>query len=338
MMKRNISQTNTREVYWDLAKALLMFLVIWGHCIQFIQYSAGIGDLSFWESPIFKGIYLFHMPLFMFISGYFSAASISKHGKASIVRYATRLGIPCISLGLLRIGEKWCCHIPILHPFNDFIALWFLVVLLGCICIYYPFRAYRNLLFRSLLMILPLSFAVLFRPYCPIMQLILDQFTFHWPIFLIGVILYERGFNASDIKKGYTALLTLAIPLAFVVPISIFVYCNPLILSPISLAYDVARTLIAMILGLGFLGLVQYMIGIVKYSHILYLGRATLAIYVLQTLLFSYICAFLPQGINTLSDFQTFGLSLLILLILYVLYRFLQHIPLLPFLLFGERK
>ena len=55
-----------RDPYFDNAKLLLIFLVIFGHLIQpFVEDYSQIEDLYYL-------IYTFHMPGFILISGYFS--------------------------------------------------------------------------------------------------------------------------------------------------------------------------------------------------------------------------------------------------------------------------
>lgn len=63
-------QASTKRVAdLDVAKGTLMVLVVFGHAIQFVAYA---GKGGFWSDPLFNIIYMFHMPLFMFYSGYFS--------------------------------------------------------------------------------------------------------------------------------------------------------------------------------------------------------------------------------------------------------------------------
>lgn len=57
----------TRDKSFDCLKGLAIFLVVWGHCIQI--FGEGLNVLS---DPIGKAIYMFHMPLFFFVSGYFA--------------------------------------------------------------------------------------------------------------------------------------------------------------------------------------------------------------------------------------------------------------------------
>ncbi|MGF6312668.1 fucose 4-O-acetylase-like acetyltransferase [Bradyrhizobium sp. i1.8.4] len=65
-------EANDRDLGLDFAKGVLIILVIVGHLIQYILYPAE----GFWDSPWFKWIYMFHMPLFMAISGYLSCRAL----------------------------------------------------------------------------------------------------------------------------------------------------------------------------------------------------------------------------------------------------------------------
>ncbi|HEX8426093.1 acyltransferase family protein [Hymenobacter sp.] len=55
-----------RNLLLDYLKGIAIFLVVWGHCIQF----ASDYDFDFFSNQTFIFIYSFHMPLFMFVSGY----------------------------------------------------------------------------------------------------------------------------------------------------------------------------------------------------------------------------------------------------------------------------
>ena len=64
-MQQGIQIRNQRDKFADFLKYILIYFVILGHFINLYQYSRGFGGL-------FNCIYSFHMPLFVFISGYFS--------------------------------------------------------------------------------------------------------------------------------------------------------------------------------------------------------------------------------------------------------------------------
>ncbi len=62
---------NGRDRVYDHAKLILIFLVVLGHIIEpFISKSRGL-------EGIFNFIYLFHMPAFIFISGYFTKGKLT---------------------------------------------------------------------------------------------------------------------------------------------------------------------------------------------------------------------------------------------------------------------
>ena len=63
---------SNRDVSLDILKGFAIFCVVIGHCLQYLSNPG----LSSWLA---KGIYFFHMPLFMFISGYFYYKSLKHH-------------------------------------------------------------------------------------------------------------------------------------------------------------------------------------------------------------------------------------------------------------------
>lgn len=54
----------TRDFGWDNLKALLIFLVVVGHLLEICKVSGG--------EVLYRLIYFFHMPAFLFLSGYFA--------------------------------------------------------------------------------------------------------------------------------------------------------------------------------------------------------------------------------------------------------------------------
>ena len=65
--------TMQRNTFIDFLKGTLILLVVIGHAMQFVVYR---DDGGYWGDPFFKAIYMFHMPLFMLVSGYLSRHSI----------------------------------------------------------------------------------------------------------------------------------------------------------------------------------------------------------------------------------------------------------------------
>ena len=94
MSKSNsLSNDFVRDNTIDVAKCILIILVVWGHAIQYFH---GL-DYDFWGNPIFKFIYGFHMPLFSLISGYLMYGSFMKYGAQKIIlKKANQLLVPTI--------------------------------------------------------------------------------------------------------------------------------------------------------------------------------------------------------------------------------------------------
>lgn len=81
-----------RNPYFDNAKLILIFLVVFGHVIQpFVADSKGGTTLYLW-------IYTFHMPAFIFLAGFFAKGS---GNRKYIVNLAKKLLVPYLIFQLL---------------------------------------------------------------------------------------------------------------------------------------------------------------------------------------------------------------------------------------------
>lgn len=112
------SPTQRRVAYIDNLKGLLIILVVLGHSIQSI-------DPQFDSNTLFRYIYAFHMPAFMFVSGYVSYKATMEW--RTIGKRARQLLVPflcwavVVSLLSWDITKMWTI---IKHP--DYGGLWFL--------------------------------------------------------------------------------------------------------------------------------------------------------------------------------------------------------------------
>ena len=169
-----------RDSYWDIVKAILIFLVIFGHVIQFLMYQRN-NDEGFWTDPIFKGIYLFHMPLFMLVSGYFAAKSVAQRSWHALPRYLQRLALPCAGMGITYLIVAFLKH---KHLPASFYAgatmLWFLIVIFECLVCYLIMQQKQALWWRITMFLLPIPAALLIQE-LPIIHLLFPhpgQFTY----------------------------------------------------------------------------------------------------------------------------------------------------------------
>ena len=69
--------------YLSIAKGIAIFLMLWGHCIQYCCNE----KIDFFEDDVFRFIYSFHMPLFMLISGYLFYYSFSKRDLHELLKH-----------------------------------------------------------------------------------------------------------------------------------------------------------------------------------------------------------------------------------------------------------
>ena len=128
-----------REAFFDNAKWILIFFVVFGHTIQpFVEKYDTIYVLYQW-------IYTFHMPAFIFLAGYFAKPSGSKGYVGKLVK---KLLFPYVmfqsiyTIYYFLIGKQDWLH----TPFEPHWSLWFLVSLLCWhIMLYWFYRLPKHL-------------------------------------------------------------------------------------------------------------------------------------------------------------------------------------------------
>ena len=142
-------QKKKRDVSLDIAKGILIFLVVWGHSIQFgfgCEYGESYGCL---DDYVFRAICSFHMPLFMAISGYLYHYSNKKSFKEVITSRIKSVGIPYVAYCTLKI-MLWAPNMQMGGAINFIIdtytnGFWFLTsVLLNCFVVSFVTLLSRN--------------------------------------------------------------------------------------------------------------------------------------------------------------------------------------------------
>lgn len=116
-------QGMTRDVRLDAAKGVLIFLVVFGHLIEPVR---GEG----WGMHVYRFIYLFHMPAFIFISGMLTSHRLDGDHAAKLV---SRLLVPLLVFECLDLLVHYLARgtLPAnVHNLQPAWTLWFFVSLM----------------------------------------------------------------------------------------------------------------------------------------------------------------------------------------------------------------
>ena len=183
-------ENKERNYLIDNLKVVLMLMVVFGHVIEYYIKSS---DLLM---GIYIFIYLFHMPLFVFISGYFS-----KNVEKCRVGILKSLLIPYVFFNIVWyvIASIWTGEF-IFSLFNPGWTLWYLISLfIWRLLIKYlskiKYIIAISILGSLIISIIPNSYSLGF---------ILRTVTF-LPFFLIGYFTKERTINnIKSINKGFS--------------------------------------------------------------------------------------------------------------------------------------
>ena len=331
------SSRSSRERKWDFLRGIAIFLVILGHTIQWMEPD--------WKhNLLFIGIYSFHMPLFMFISGYFLRNNLhqiafwkwqkQKTGQLLIpslvnsLLYSALLLIP-ISLGVSTRIAQW-----------DAQALWYLNVLwlflvFARIVACFPFRFLRILLWMG-------AYAfVFFWHYYPLSM----YAKFLLPFFLLGH-LYRKLTQLPHSLRLFL-LATGSLLWCFVLPMWDFshsIYMLPYAPSKLT---NMLHYLLLYANGFGGICATLFLIE-GSYTRIerfvslqpfvkttVWVGTITLPIYVVQTHFF--VIREVVEGFSQNHLLQV-ATALALIPFCWGVYRILCRIPFLRLLLFGEKN
>ncbi len=261
-------KTKQRDPYFDNLKGVLICLVCAGHCVNLYKDS----NIYCWY--LFHLIYAFHMPLFFYLSGYFS-----KNVEKTFRLAFETLIIPSIPFELLYFIMHVATGAENTEPFlTPIFAYWFCFALFFC----------RMLLpyLTKLRGIVPITFilalAAGFNPYInEIMTL--SRFLCMLPFFLLGY--YTTRERMEKIRGANTALV-MAAAIASAAAVCALLYFTEYDLGftlrapysgPEGLAFRVLQFVIAVPMSLAVMKLIP-----AGKSYLSVMGQKTLQIYFLH--------------------------------------------------------
>ena len=188
--------TKQRDPYFDNLKGVLICLVVLGHCTNLYR------DSNVWCNYLFHLIYAFHMPLFFYISGYFS-----KNVEKTYKRAFESLIIPAIPFELLYFILHAVTNADNAEPFlTPVFAYWFCFVLFFCRAL----LPYLTRLRGIVVITFALALAAGFNPYInEVMSL--SRFLCMLPFFMLGFYTTrERMERIRNMKTGAAVIAGLA--------------------------------------------------------------------------------------------------------------------------------
>ncbi len=255
--------SNARSTYWDTIKGILIFLVVLGHT------GTALGD------KLLSVIYAFHMPAFVFVSGYFSRkkpySEYTKNVRRLIIIYLV-FDAAYIALDLI-LGSR----ITTARLLSPSFALWYILCLIYWRAILqlipdrllsYPlFIIFGTLLLSIIAGFIPLGTQISFQ----------RAFVF-MPFFFLGYYVkqYHHIEKIRSLNKSYLILSYLILSVICYLYLPVF-YCNTFYLKPGDMLMRCTQIVIALILCFAFLNFIPSKLGC--FDH---LGRYTLIIYLLH--------------------------------------------------------
>lgn len=314
----------SRDTYWDQCRAVLMWLVILGHCIQLLFTD------TFFSQPVFKFIYLFHMPLFMWISGYFALNSIQRHGWKIITNRSTQLLLPIFTIGtaqvfLLLIGG----HFTFLEIISSYKCLWFLWSLFECYIFGLIVQLFKIKIWKIFSTFIPIYISAFTPEYLPYG----NYLSYVWPFFVFGMYCRYLGFSSSYISLKWLLLFPLSVSAFVFFQPDWYMYLCPLRLNVHSLGIWIYRIIAALVVAPIFMTIIR----VFPLSYTVKIGKSTLAIYVIQSI-FCTLASRIGIFNNTPSLLLAGILSIVVFILAYYIYITSRFIPYVSLFFYGELK
>lgn len=294
----------------DVLRGIAVVLVIWGHVIQALSADT----VDFFENPVFKIIYSFHMPLFMLISGYLFYISLSKRSlKGMMFNRIRKLLFPILIWNtinyIVHILVEWLYHkrwTLSIRGFADSLCnLWFLwAVLAASIVVTIAWKCLPGKFkFAGLLLLSPLCLLFPYR----------WQVVWMYPYFIIGFLWCRyKHYLYGRIRGIRYFTIPLYLLLILFYDKKHYIYISEI--SPFHSEYgfmgqiwiDLYRWSIGLIGSITMALIVERIIkgkGVFQkiITNVEGLGRNSLQIYVLQSVLLEYLFSFMYQELVNIS-------------------------------------
>ena len=234
MQYENIKNNQKKDIrIINILKGILIFLVLYGHSIQYGSGNEFLNNGGYWFDPIMKLIYSFHMPLFMSVSGYLMYYSVERHGLLNSVLtritrflpiFATWSVILCL-LDYFIKGKSFLFKRFIYYFFTDF---WFLWAIVFCAIVLFFVEVINNKLninrkfdiFYYLIVSLILLVLFFISPDFYVFA----SYKYMFPYYLVGYLYAKHNFSFLHRKAFGFSMLLLWILLLFKFNYETYIY------------------------------------------------------------------------------------------------------------------
>lgn len=253
--------------FWDVVKGTAIFLMLWGHCIQYCSK----GAVNCFEDIVFKTIYTFHMPVFMLVSGYLFSYSFRKRNLTELLEHRMRGMLHPIVMATFLNNVLMLIPAYILSNRADFLFgslfmgigndLWFLWAVLYCSLVVGVCCKLTDKLYLQLSLTVLGTFVILLFPQW-------DMTLFMYPYFVVGFFCGMYRKQAKQLYKilRYAALILFPI-LVGLYETKHYIYITPMFSEELGLSASLEIAFFRWTIG--FVGSI-WMLGILEF--LLWLG------------------------------------------------------------------
>lgn len=290
-----MSSLKTRDPYFDNLKGILIYLVFAGHCLSLYK-----GDNPFC-SYLFHLIYAFHMPLFLYVSGYFSKNLVKSaaHAYEALIIPAIPFELAYFFLHLIMKADNFQ---PFLTPI---FAYWYLFVLFGYRVLMPYMAKLRGMVPLAFVLALGIGFNSQIGEY-----MTLSRFFCLLPFFLLG---YYTSAERLDKLRSSNGVLCALMGLAAAVALAVVMDADIITLDfTLAAPYDDIYGLVGRIFQYALA--ILFSMAVIRFtpkqqSYLTRIGQRTLQIYLLNFYGMTAI-----QLLNPFAEQQVLNAVLMLLL------------------------
>lgn len=274
----------SRNVEYDILKGILIVFVVVGHALQ------SCFDTPESYNSLFVFIYTFHMPLFVFISGYFFTSCMKYDFKTLIEKKTKRLIVPLLVYSTILFVLFITSSSPktLGRVYEVYVTYWYLICVYILTTTYYLYKVGGAILkcFLALLLVT----AIIFYDYTPPHILQDCQIIRQSIIFGIGIWFYDNHGRLASMKQGWKMAVVGSTMMLSVVGIvvdrciwGINIFTFP---SQIRILDGILCSVVAF--GV-FMPLIRISVGNIIGNIFSYLGRYSLGVYLVHMLFFKFV-------------------------------------------------